>query len=367
MSFRKTISWCLLPLTVWYPIVVGLRNLLFALGIRKQQVTPITSIGVGNLSTGGTGKTPHVEYLIRLLSDSFNTALLSRGYKRKSKGFVIGESDNPSATLLGDEPAMIARKYPHITTAVCEKRNEGLRRLSALDNPPQLVILDDVYQHRQTKPTINILLTEYARPYYNDRVLPFGDLRESRCGHRRANIIIVTKSPEKLNPIAKHSIIASLKTSPYQKIFFSYLRYGEPTSLDGQHHLAIDSLNSVLIVTGIAHPEPMVRHIGKQCHRYNHLAYRDHHNFSLADIKEMRSRLEQLPGERKAILTTEKDLARLCDARLRDAINGLPIYYLPIEVAFHNSKEYTFDDTVRSIIKENISFLDRINSFKAVY
>ena len=204
MSFRTTISWLLFPLTMWYAVGVAVRDFLYAIGVKRQTIPHITTIGVGNLSTGGTGKTPHVEYLLRLLADKYTTAMLSRGYKRKSKGFQLDDgSHNP--TILGDEPAMIAAKFPNVQVAVCEKRVEGVKRLM---ESSQLIVMDDVFQHRAIKPSINILLTEYHHPYFNDHILPYGDLREFRSGHYRASIIIVTKCPALLNPVEKHNIIA---------------------------------------------------------------------------------------------------------------------------------------------------------------
>ena len=165
MMFRRIISWCLLPLTMWYAVGVWFRNLLFNIGLKHQETLPVTTIGVGNLRAGGAGKTPHVEYLLRLLADQCNTAMLSRGYRRKSRGYVVDEGDH-SVDRLGDEPAMIARKFPNVTVAVCEKRLEGVEHLLKRENPPQLVILDDAYQHRFIKPTINILLTERKCTYF---------------------------------------------------------------------------------------------------------------------------------------------------------------------------------------------------------
>ena len=211
MSFRKTISWFLFPLTVWYAVGVCFRNLLFALGIKSQTAPPVTTIGVGNLCTGGSGKTPHVEYLLRLLSGSYETALLSRGYRRKTSGFVLDDGCH-SPSRLGDEPSMLALKFPNVTVAVCEKRVEGVHQLLKRDPAPQLIVLDDVFQHRYLKPTVNILLTEYGNPYFKDHILPFGNLREFRSARRRADIVIDTKSTSSLNPIYRHNYHSTLST-----------------------------------------------------------------------------------------------------------------------------------------------------------
>ncbi|MBQ9864456.1 MAG: tetraacyldisaccharide 4'-kinase [Bacteroidales bacterium] len=362
MSFRKTISWILSPLTVWYAIGVGFRNLLFDLGIKRQVVAKATTIGVGNICAGGAGKTPHVEYLLRLLSDKYATALLSRGYRRRTSGFQLDDGSH-SATHLGDEPSMIANKFPQVTVAVCEKRVAGVEKLLQLQRPPQLIILDDAYQHRYIKPTLNILLTEYDNPYCNDHILPFGNLRESRRARYRANIVIVTKSPEKLNPIDKHNLVNRLGLKPFQKVFFSYIHYCDPLPLMGNVPLPLQTVESVLLVTGIAHPEPMEQHV-KQYSEVTPMRFNDHHRFTLSDIKRIRKAFGQLKGNRKLILTTEKDAARLRELSDNEAMAGLPIYYLPIEVRIHQNKDLNFDYTVQNIVQDNILFQERMKNAK---
>lgn len=370
MSFRTTMSWLLFPLTMWYAVGVAVRNFLYVLGLKRQEAPHITTIGIGNLSTGGTGKTPHVEYLLRLLSDQYPTAMLSRGYKRKSKGFVLDDGSH-EASLLGDEPAMVAAKFPHVQVAVCEKRVEGVKRLiekpvatdnpeeqepAETPNPPQLIILDDVFQHRAIKPSINILLTEYRHPYFRDYILPYGNLREFRTGRIRASIVIVTKCPAVLNPIEKHNIIHDLKLQNYQKVFFSYLKYGAITHLDGTpSDIDLRRTECVLALTGIAHPEPMIEEI-RHHSKVRHLAFGDHHNYTKSDIATIRAAFEEIKAERKIILTTEKDAIRL-----RGIADDLPIYVQPIEVAFHKGKDLDFDQVINSSVRENISFLNKLN------
>ena len=359
MSFRKTISWLLFPLTMWYAVGVWFRNLLFAVGLKKQTAVPVTTIGVGNLCAGGAGKTPHVEYLLSLLSQEHRTALLSRGYGRKTHGFVSDDGSH-SAANLGDEPAMVARKFPQVKVAVCEKRVAGVQKLLQQQEPPEVVVLDDVFQHRYIKPTVNILLTEYGHPYYKDKILPFGDLREPRSGRFRANIVIVTKSPEKLNPVDKHNMVNELGLLAYQKVFFSYLHYEDPVPLMGGNAVPLNTLDSVLAVTGIAHPDPMLEHVGRNC-AVTSLRYADHHKFSHSDIKHIRKTFEQMKGDRKIILTTEKDAARLREMG-GDILAGLPIYCLPVEVRIHQSDDYSFDKTIQNIVRENILFQDKMKN-----
>lgn len=373
MSLRKNISYLLFPLTMWYAVGVRFRNLFYALGIKKQEAPHITTIGVGNLSTGGSGKTPHVEYLLRLLSDRYPTAMLSRGYKRKSKGYLLDDGSHDPA-LLGDEPAMIARKFPQVQVAVCEKRVEGVRRLMTApeipDNPenpesqespetpstPQLIILDDVFQHRAIKPSINILLTEYSHPYFNDHILPYGDLREFKKARFRANIVIVTKCPAKLNPIEKHNILRELKLQNYQRIFFSYLKYGDLQTLGGSN-VSVDlrRADNILCITGIAHPEPLLAEL-RQYTKVQHLPFADHHDFTSGDIARIKETFATLPGSNNLIITTEKDAIRL-----RGKIDSLPVYILPVTVAFHKENDKDFDTLIESSVRENIMFLSKLS------
>lgn len=369
MSPRKAISYVLFPLTCWYAVGVAFRNMLFALGLKKQEAPHITTIGVGNLSTGGTGKTPMVEHLLSLLADQHTTAMLSRGYKRRSKGYVEDDGTH-NAAQLGDEPAMIASKFPQVRVAVCEKRIEGVRRL--MENPamtgipdesdqpdngtPQLIILDDVFQHRSIKPSINILLTDYNHPFYKDHILPYGDLREFKSARYRAGIVVVTKCPAQLNPIERHNIQQSLRLLNYQKVFFSYLKYGELQHLEGgRADIDLRRMDCVLAVTGIAHPEPMVAELRRRC-KVQHSSFADHHDYSKRDIAHIRETLNALPGERKAIVTTEKDAMRL-----RGKCDGLPVYVLPVEMAFHDGHDINFDQVIESTVRENISFLSKLS------
>ena len=356
MSFRKTISWFLFPLTMWYAIGVWLRNLLYDVGIRKQHSMPVTTIGVGNLCVGGAGKTPHVEYLLRLLADQQPTALLSRGYHRKTRGYLRDDGSH-DARRLGDEPAMVAYKFPQVTVAVCERRVEGVRRLLKEKNPPQLVVLDDVFQHRHIKPTVTILLTEYGKPYFKDHIMPYGDLRESRRGRYRADIVVVTKSPEKIDPIERHNIVNDLKLRPYQKIFFSYVHYCDPRSIVGGAAMPLSGFDHALVVTGIAHPEPMLKHVRQAC-KVTAMRFEDHHTFVNSDIKKIVKQFEQLEGVRKVILTTEKDAVRLPISLLA----GLPVYVLPIEVRIHSHKDYDFDQIITNAVNGNKQFLRYLHS-----
>lgn len=353
MNLRKNISCVLFPLTCWYAVGVALRNMLYALGIKNQEAPHITTIGVGNLSTGGSGKTPMTEYLLRLLADSYRTAMLSRGYKRKSKGYVEDDGCHDAARL-GDEPAMIAAKFPQVKVAVCEKRLEGVHRL--MEGETDLIVMDDVFQHRHVKPSINILLTDYRHPFYNDRILPYGDLREFKSARYRAGIVVVTKCPAQFNPIERHNIVQRLRLLNYQKVFFSYLKYGGLMQLDGgSADIDLRQTDCVLVVTGIAHPEPMLEELRRKC-KVQHLGFADHHDFTKRDIARIREAFDAMAVQRKIIITTEKDAMRL-----RGKCDGLPVYVLPVEVAFHKEKDKDFDQVIESTVKENISFLSKLS------
>lgn len=329
---RLLLCLLLLPLSIWYPLSIALRNLLYALGLKHSAPSSLPTVGIGNLRVGGTGKTPHTELLIRLFGDR-RTALLSRGYGRKSKGALVAKPGQADATLLGDEPAMMAAKYPALTVAVAEQRLDGIERLMQLPQPPQLVLLDDVYQHRALRPTVSLLLTEYADLFSEDYILPFGNLREFRAGRRRADIIIVTKCPPELTPADQSAVRNRLRLRQGQQLFFSTIDYGAPLPLgvDPQQPAPPPSLDNVLLVTGIAHPAPLVAHLQRQGH-VEHLRFADHHDFNEADLRRLRNAFERLAATNKIILTTEKDAQRLLRHAASPHLQGVPLYYIPIKV-----------------------------------
>jgi tetraacyldisaccharide 4'-kinase len=390
---------------MWYAVGVAFRNFCFAVDIKKQTAPHVTTFGVGNLACGGTGKTPHVEYLLRLLQDQYHVAYLSRGYRRQSKGFVLCEGD-PNPRRLGDEATMIALKFPKVTVAVCERRVEGVKKLMAMDNPPQVIVLDDAYQHRYIKPTCNILLTDYNQPYFEDHILPFGDLREFRNGKERANMIIVTKVPDNLNPVTRHNIMNELETQPYQKVFFSGMEFGNPyraftkdsstqdthedTSMDknsaveerpdisvndkedntetadnsrcdNSHLLNLHDVDHCLVFTGVAHPDSLVRYL-KQFGAVTERHFGDHHAFTNLELQQLRQDFNTISAARKVIITTEKDAARLSTPEYRDQLKDLPLYVMPIRVKIQNNPDFDFDKMILSSVKENISFLGKLST-----
>ena len=368
MSIRKTFAWLAFPVSIGYAMAMIVRNFLFELGILRQAIPPVTTIGVGNIAAGGTGKTPLSDYLLGLFADDYCTAIVSRGYKRKSSGCIIHQPEPMSTngapvqetpdgspdmlSTFGDEVSMLINKHPQVLAAVCKDRNEAINNLLETETPPQLIILDDVYQHRYVKPTINILLTEYSRLYADDLILPFGNLREPRSASRRANIIIVSKSPKKLNSLEKHIISDRLKVQSYQKVFFSYLEYNDLQPLNEKAKtVALDNVDSVLAFCGIANPNPFVEELKKHYKTVDFLQFADHHAYTKEDLTNLLKRFEGIESEKKIIVTTEKDAARLTNSPYLCQFESAPLYDLPVSVRFH--EEEKFNETILNYVRQN--------------
>ena len=354
-TIRKITAYLLFPLSIVYTIVVMVRNKAFDRGVLCQRRHKTATIGVGNLSAGGTGKTPHIEYLTNMLCaiEGYKPAVLSRGYRRQTRGFVLA---TPTTTVeeIGDEPFQMYAKHPDVPVAVCEDRNLGMDMIANRCSSVNLVLLDDVYQHRYIRPDILVLLTDYTHPFYTDSVIPFGNLREPRSGYKRANIVVVTKCPTTLSTEEQSQITARIKPTPDQKIFFSYMEYGIPTAMDGQSTASLDSITDVLLLTGIANPKPLVNKVAQTC-RIHLCRFADHHNFSIADIELIAKRFHNIKAKRKIILTTEKDYVRLSSTKLRPALEGMPIYYIPIQIHFHKSVDTSFDNEIlRLLAKQSL-------------
>jgi len=316
----------LLPFAILYGLGVRLRHFLYDRGWLSSKRYPFPILCVGNLAVGGTGKTPMVEYLVRLLGQE-QVAVLSRGYRRKTKGFFLAD-DSATAMTLGDEPYQYHRKFPRATVAVCESRQEGIERL--LENPHfKYIILDDAFQHRKVQAGTNLLLTSYDKLYTQDFLLPVGSLRDIRGRARKAQIIIVTKCPE-LTQAEQEKIIQQLKPLPSQKVYFTTIAYSDRVySHEDSQALKDFIATPFTLVTGIANPTPLVDFLEKQGASFEHLAYSDHHHFSNRELELLR--------QKGCILTTEKDYVRLEGA--------LPtLYYLPIETQFLNDQRLIFND-----------------------
>lgn len=350
----------LYPLSVLYGIVVYFRNRMYDLNMIKSKEFDVPVISIGNITVGGTGKTPHVEYLVNLLSQSFNVATLSRGYKRKTRGFRYVKVDS-TVSDVGDEPLQIKRKFPEVTVSVCEKRVEGTQKLLNSKNnaSPDVVILDDAFQHRRISPGINILLIDFNRQIKEDHLLPYGRMREGAAQMRRANIIVFTKCPDEITPITRRILMKDVDLKPYQKLFFTSLEYEPLRSVFSGQDLDKEFYEkrscSVLLVTGIASPLLIRRYIEKFTSNIELLSYPDHHNFSKGDMEIISKSFEKLEGKNKIVVTTEKDAMRLKDRKDLSQEFMDVLYYLPVKVKFVEEDGKSFNKKILNYVGENKS------------
>jgi tetraacyldisaccharide 4'-kinase len=346
----------LIPFSWLYGLGVFIRNKLYDWGLLASRTSSIPVICVGNLTAGGTGKTPHVEYLVRLLKKKFKVATLSRGYGRLSKGFVLAAPDSPSIDI-GDEPRQYRKKFDDITVAVDADRNHGIKKLKETEPGLDVILLDDAFQHRSVKPDLSILLTDHGRLYYHDRLLPAGLLREPISGALRADVIIVTKTPDNFTPMEQRIITKEIKPRPHQLVFFSFISYGDPVSYwdPAERTAALAELAaenySVVMLTGIANPLPLKDFLGKQFKEIKEMNFPDHHEYTVVDLERIKAAFHSITNEKKIIITTEKDAMRLDKPGLVEFIKGLPIVYLPIEVRFRDNGEQKFDQCIFDLMK----------------
>jgi len=319
----KFLRLLLFPFSLLYGAITTIRNFLFDINILKSTQFEIPVIVVGNLSVGGTGKTPQTEYLIRLLS-KYKVAVLSRGYKRKSKGFVLADA-YATATILGDEPYQIHKKFPNIQVAVDANRVEGITKLLQLENPPQVILLDDAYQHRKVKAGFYILLTAYNDLYYNDFVLPAGNLRECKTGVKRTSCIVVTKCPKNITESKQQEI--RNKINQNIPVFFSYIAYDDVVTNDFKT-IPVSEIKEKekVLIAGIAKPEPFFEYLNNKYDKI--LQFADHHNFSNQEIETIKEL-----AKTKLIITTEKDFVRLQPFAIEN------LFYLPIKSKLINKQE----------------------------
>jgi tetraacyldisaccharide 4'-kinase len=327
----------LFPFSVLYGIITSIRNFFYDIGIFKSYSFGLPIIAVGNLSVGGTGKTPQIEYLIRLLSNNYRVATLSRGYKRKSKGFILADN-NSTALVLGDEPFQYFQKFNNIQVAVDEDRKHGIQQLLSQVQKPEIILLDDAFQHRKVKADFYILLTTFNDLYVNDFILPAGNLRESRDGAKRANIVIVTKCPENLSFEAQNQIKSKLKMQDGQQLFFSFIRYDDFVYAEN-NSIEVEKVRkeNKLIIAGIAKPKPFFDFLKGANDEV--LAFPDHHQFSENDIEIIKNK-----SVNKLVITTEKDYVRL-----KGLIGEDQLYYLPIKSEFI-SKQENFDKSIKNYV-----------------
>jgi tetraacyldisaccharide 4'-kinase len=343
----KSFRYLLLPLSLVYGGVVWLRNWLFDKKILKSASFNFPIICVGNLAVGGTGKTPMVEYLLRLLKNDYKVATLSRGYKRKTKGFAIA-NEKTTALEIGDEPMQFHKKFPDVTVAVGEERLVAIPQLLHDSPQTQVIILDDAFQHRYVNAGLNILLTEYKNLFTRDLMMPAGDLRDVKISKKRADIIIVTKCKADLLESEMQSIAKEINPNSFQKIFFTTIRYTTPYHLFTKVEINPTAETDILLVCGIANPRPIKEFLSKNFHTYDMLRFNDHHIFDSDDLAEIKKHFDKISSQNKIILTTEKDGVRLqkFEAELKD----YPIYVLAIEHTFMFNQDNEFNTIITNFI-----------------
>ena len=352
------LKFLLYPFSWLYGLGISLRNQAFDLDILKSREFEVPVISIGNITVGGTGKTPQVEYMVDLLKDKYRVATLSRGYKRKTKGFRLVEIDSTAAEA-GDEPLQIKNKFPEITVSVCEDRGEGIDHLLKQDAVPDVILLDDAFQHRSVTPGINILLIDYNRPIKNDHLLPVGRLRESAHQARRANIIVFTKCPEEVTPIMRRILQNDVGLLPYQELFFTKLEYGKLQPVFQAKRLTkvfYEERNyTVLAVTGIANPALLIKHLKSVSGSLEILTFPDHHAYSTEDIQKIQNKFDAINAEKRIVVTTEKDAMRLKDtAGLSDELKAA-LYYMPVKVRFLEEDKRLFNKKILNYVGENKS------------
>jgi tetraacyldisaccharide 4'-kinase len=347
----KVLRVILFPFTFLYGLIIILRNSLYDAGIFKSFQFNIPIISVGNLTAGGAGKSPMTEYLVNLLHDHYKIAILSRGYGREARGYYEVMQDS-TVEDAGDEPLQFKNKFPSAAVAVCEKRVTGIRNLQ---DSCDLILLDDAYQHREVSPGLSILLFDYSSLLKWQWLLPTGDLREPMSGRKRAACIVITKTPLNFSNTHRQLIIDKIKPIPNQPVFFSYIQYGELVSLDGNFRSlhTISTATSVVLLTGIANPTPLINELLKYTNDIHHHSYPDHHVFTPKNMIKLAADFNNLDSRDKLIITTEKDLQRLKSPDIKKSLQGLPVYFLPVKAALHDPEKAAFDALIVNYVTKH--------------
>jgi tetraacyldisaccharide 4'-kinase len=350
------IKFLLFPFQWLYLLVTGIRHLMFTTGVRKRASFPLPVICIGNISTGGTGKTPHTKYLAKLLTDNgFRVAIILRGYKRKTKGFIHC-NNNHTVSDIGDE----AWEYVHrlgsdVNVFVDAKRKKGIKTIIQQFPDTDVVLMDDGYQHFAVKAGFYILLSDYLNPFYNDYVLPIGNLREPRRAKKRADVIVMSKTPKVFSPLIERDLMSQIKPGPGQKVVFSYFDYEKAIPVYSENQNSIElpkNLYSAFLLTGIANPYPLEEHLKRNCiELYTH-AFADHHEFTVKEIENITKDFSGYLMKNKAIFTTEKDIARLLNADIKEKLVDLPLFCIPVSIGLHPNKEIDFDNLILDYVKQ---------------
>lgn len=340
----------LLPVSLLYGCIVSIRNFFYNIGLLPSTKFNIPVISVGNLTVGGTGKTPQIEYLVRFLNDKYPVATLSRGYGRSTSGFMY-VNENSTSGEVGDEPRQFKHKFPHVPVAVDASRVHGIKKLMEDHPEVKVILLDDAFQHRAVKPSVSVLLSDYSKLYYTDELVPTGTLREFMSGAKRADIIIITKCPAGLTPIEKRTTTRDIDPQPYQQIYFTTITYAEPVALIDRAIPSITSDTHVIILTGIVNAQPLINYISGKTKNITHLPYPDHHEYSIVELESLKKNFESITSTNKVIITTEKDAMRIDKAGLLEVVQGLPLFYLPIETTFLFEEGETFNKQILEYVK----------------
>ena len=350
MSENLIFKILLFPFAILYGAVIGIRELMYKTHLLKGVVFDIPLISVGNLTVGGTGKTPHIEFLLRTLAPYLEIGTLSRGYKRKTSGYrMVGDHD--SALEAGDEPLQFKRKFPEVSVAVCENRVFAIPKM-LMDNPAlQTVLLDDAFQHRPIKPGLSILLTEYSKPFFNDFLLPVGRLREFPEGYKRADIIVVSKCPEDLTKEQSNEFLNKLRPYASQTVYFSYYKYDQPYFwFNPGFKYKLKETTDIVLISGIANSDYLVKYLQQTVNNIEMLEFADHHYYKEVDLLAIQSLYKSIEGTDKVILTTEKDAIRLELYRNFFIEQQLPLLVLPIEVKFCFDEDKIFQDRIKDYL-----------------
>jgi tetraacyldisaccharide 4'-kinase len=355
MKFLRILAF---PLSFLYGSILAVRNKCYDLGIFSSKTFEVPTIAVGNLCIGGTGKTPHIEYIIRLLKSEFYLATLSRGYGRKTKGFLLADTQS-TAYDIGDEPLQFKKKFTNVRVAVDAKRVNGIKKLVANYPSLQAILLDDAFQHRAVQAGLSILLSDYSKLYTHDFVMPTGSLREFRRGSRRADIIIVTKCPSILLPIERKRLISELKPMPHQQVYFSFIKYGDFVSLNADQknpftkEFYFERNYSILLLTGIANTDPLEYYLKDKVKNMERAKFPDHYSFTEKDLEGVKKIFNNIASANKIILTTEKDAMRLKSPEYADVLKDLPLFYLPIEIELHDKDKEKFKEQIVHYVRAN--------------
>lgn len=338
------------PFALLYGIGVSLRDFFYRKELLRGYRFNVPVISVGNLSVGGAGKTPHIEYLVRLLKDYLNVATLSRGYKRKTSGYLEVKA-NHTAEDVGDEPLQFKRKFRDILVTVSENRAFGIPEIMANHPDTQAILLDDAFQHRSVQPGLNILLTEYNNPFTQDQLLPVGRLREWRSAYQRADVIIVSKCPPEMSLEEREQWLSELKPFPHQQVYFSYYEYGTPYYIfNSKYRLQLQEDLDAILISAIANTEYLTDYLEARIDLVKNLDYEDHHYFTRFDMERLKKIFDNMPRAKKAILTTEKDATRLQLHQKYLTEHKLPIFALPVEVKFHFDEAEKFNAEVKEFL-----------------